>query len=580
MPKSHDTSGSRLTRDTPPPSYQDIVDIDIRPLVHGENPFIIEGCLDNEANSFSHLEMDKERSKSDCSTSIIVCAGDREGDDMPNSFKSNSADNPIGFSGSFMGSNEYGTGDRHNPLLRQPAYDLETRRPSEVRRCMALYKILSRELSEDDLEVDGDIGASRLDNADDLDIVDGCDVEDCADDDCTNLITFIKTFHEESRSMIASYLSSGKLSDIVLTHENYHLFLHVSISLNLRQLKAHCITYYFEREQSANIVIRGNCTCSFAIEHEVQKGYQRSDSVISENDDYSPPEYFIAFSKSQKALDKVCVVVINMGDKMKVLQRIIEKPLGNEFACCSVEQNESPFIFVSGGENKSFNQVWKYDVLEGRWSKQAKLLHGRSSHIMTVCNGVLYVLGGKEFPCIEEYDAKGKKWRDRASLATPVYSAVSAVHCKNIYVFGGLTPAGPVSAVQCFDTLTNRIKRLQDLPCPISAGQAAVINDNIYIASGQGHMIVYETACGISKLCAEQPVMRENFGMFVKNERVYLVGGVVFDGEHTNNKSQYRYNPEKDCWVEKEKLDLSLPVYASCIIRYPKKCPVIPFDYL
>lgn len=575
MPKRHDIPGFRFVSDTPPPSYQEILEnpaiqynpnltndydenlryIDEDPIVHGH------GMTDK-----AQPVTERDRAKSNSSPAVFD-DGPGGDEDVPDTFRFELAAVNKEVSQTSLGRND--SERRRSPLLKQPAYDFEHRRPSEVRRCLNLFKLLSKDLVDDDIEIDGETNGG--------DCVDGFDaVDGCADESCSNLTSFINKCPEDARGMIASYLSTGKITDIALNPNNFHLFLHVAIALNLRQLKEYCIKHYFEGGDSDQIEITGECTCVFAIEYEAQKGYQRSESVISENDDLSPPEYYIAFSKAHKTPDKVRVVVVNMCDKHKVLQRVIEKPLGHGFACCSIEKQDSPFILVSGGEKKSLNQVWRFDVIEGRWEKLAKLLHGRSSHVMTTCNGSLYVIGGKEASCIEEYDAKGKKWKEKASLVTPVYSAISVVHDQKIYIFGGTTPAGPVATVQCFDTVSNRVRKLDDLPCPVSNGQAVVFKDNIYIASGQGHMIIFETLCGISKLCSEQPIRRENFGMFVKNDRVYLVGGEVLEGEEL---PQCRYNTEKDCWTEKDSLNFNLPVYASCIIRYPRKCPVIPFDY-
>ena len=583
MPKRHDIPGFRFESDTPPPSYNDVVNNGTDYFGRPVQPDVDTNGVNNFASAVDQLTMEQDRTASDQLTPTGSINRMSEGEDMPDTFTSHFTDTGQ-MSGESTDSTGSDTRGRRSPLLRQPAYDYSTRRPSEVRRCMSLLKILSQDDDLDsDLEVDGEVVPGNEDTSRDFDDVDGgCgldDVDGCADAGCTNLISFIKKCPEESRSMIASYLSSGKISDIELCPENFHLFLHVSISLNLRQLKEHCFRYYFECDEADKLVITGDCTCVFAIEYESVKGFQRSESIISDHGDNSPPEYYIAFTRSKKTPEKARVVVLNLVNRQKVLQRVVEKPFGNGFACCSIERNESPFIYVSGGENKSQTQVWKYDVIEGRWNKSTKLAHGRSYHAMTVCNETLYVLGGKEVPCIEEYDHSGKKWKDRASLIIPVHSAICAVHGNKIFVFGGQTPAGPVSTVQCYDTTTNRVSRLPDLPCPISDGQAVVMNDNIYIASGQGHLILFETFCGISKLCTEQPVRREQFGMFVKNDRIYLVGGALCESEGPDEKPEYRYNPEKDCWVEKDTPNLCLPVYASCIIRFPKKCPVIPFDY-
>ena len=459
----------------------------------------------------------------------------------------------------------------------------ETRKASEVGRCMYLYRLLSEDLSiEDDdvIEIDGDPAPTGTDCVDGVECVDRLDdVVSGVYGSPSDLITFIKEGSGRNRSMMASYLSTGRLSDIILTPENFHLFLHVAITLGLRQLKGFCIKHYFERAEPEDLNITGNCTCMSEIRYELQKGFRRSLSVASE--DNALPEYYIAFSKtrkSQKSQEKVTVVVINMTAKRNVLQRVIEKPLGKGFACCSVELKDSPFIFISGGENRRLDQFWKYDVIGNRWDKQTKLIHGRSSHLMTACDNSLYVIGGKEVSCIEKYDVKEKKWKDVAFLATPVHMAISVLHDRLIYIFGGKTLSGPVSTVQRFDILTNTVERLQDLPCPVYDGQAVIVSDYIYIASGQGHMIFFEPSSGVSNLCSNQPIRRERFGMFVKNDRVYMAGGEVAEEDKTENNPQYRYDPDDDCWVEKYELNMCYPVYASCIIRYPKKCPIIPFD--
>ena len=601
MPKRHDVPGYTVRSESPPPAYEFVLEDATERFKTLPKAERLDLCyIDEDLESLNlakrlaeQTDMANTGDATLVSYPTLVCDS-YEGEDMPDTFADKNLvsyptlvcdsyegeDMPDTFSHGVNTDSETSVeresveGRRsRSPLLRQPAYDFESRRPSEVSRCMCLFKILSRDFSQDDdIEVDGDVTGGN-------DCVNGLDdVDGGVHGSCTDLMAFIKQSPEHVRGMIASYLSTGKVTDIVLCPENYHLFLHVSINLNLRQLKSYCIQHYFECDEPEKLVITGECSCTGEIESEAQKGYRRSESVVSEHDDLAPPEYYIAFSKSQKSQEKVKVVVINMSAKCNVLQRIIEKPFGKGFACCSVELKESPFVFVSGGENKSLTQFWKYDVIVCRWDKQPKLNHGRSCHVMAKCGNSLYVIGGKETSCIEEYNLKEKKWKVRAALATSVYSSISAVHGGKIYIFGGKTPAGPVSTVQYFDTATNAVHRLPDLPCPISNGQAVVMKDNIYIASGQGHMIVFDTLCGVSNLCSEQPIRRSNFGMFVKSDRVYFVGGELNEGEEKDSEPQYRYNPEKDCWVEKDKLNMNFPVYASCIIRYPKKCPVIPFE--
>lgn len=437
--------------------------------------------------------------------------------------------------------------------------------------CQLLKRISDAILGTDDID-----GPSSLE-------VDG------AEPDMMNIVTYLQQrVDPDTQAQIAKYLSSGSLEYAPLNLENIHSYFHVATKLHLKQLRDHCLNFCFRSNQSEVLSKFEGCHCKKDITRESTSGYQRSQSVISNPDDNHPPQYYIVFtynSNSNGSKDKnvrrVTVKVINMSEKMDVFNKEIDKlkQFGEGFACCSCEIKESPYVFVSGGTEKG-TQMLRYDVLLGRWDKCTKMLHGRSNHMMlSAGENAIFVVSGKEVPCIEEYDIKGKKWHERASLITHVTSAALVFYRAKIYIFGGKTSAGPVSTVQYYDAGTREVNRLEDLPCAFEGGKCVVFKDKIYIATYDGHMICFDPANGHSYLCSHQPVQRRNFGMFVKNERIYLVGGVPVNVDDAGDqKPQYRYNAEKDMWVEKYKLCDNFTVLGSCVINYPKKCSIIPFD--
>lgn len=388
----------------------------------------------------------------------------------------------------------------------------------------------------------------------------------------------------DTKTLVAQYLSSGSLEFIHLTLENLHHIYHVAWNLRLKQLSDHCFKFCSQHNQEEIMRHFEGCECLRSVKRQSADGFQRSQSIVSNPDDNEPPQYFIVFTgrreKGKSQVQAVNVMVINMTEKMDVYHKRMDRlsQFGNGFACCSLEIKESPYVFVSGGEAKGHN-MFQYDVLLGRWNKCAKMIHGRSQHMMAAWKQSVFVLGGADVACIEEYDIKKNKWYERAALVTTVTHAACVTCNGKIYVLGGKTNAGPVATVQCFDSERHSILKLQDLPVAFEGGQGVVFNGLIYIATFQGHLIRFDPQTEQSSLCSQPPLQRRNFGMFVKNERIYFVGGELCDLEGTaGNSPQYRYNPEKDFWVEKFKMNLSYPVVASCVVRYPQKCSIVPFN--
>ena len=78
----------------------------------------------------------------------------------------------------------------------------------------------------------------------------------------------------------------------------------------------------------------------------------------------------------------------------------------------------------------------------------------------------------------------GRHFRIVARLPLPVrYPGVVAAGAK-LWIFGGLTPAGPVGAVQRVDLRTGRARLAGRLPRPLAAAAAFVLDGTIYVAGG------------------------------------------------------------------------------------------------
>ena len=78
----------------------------------------------------------------------------------------------------------------------------------------------------------------------------------------------------------------------------------------------------------------------------------------------------------------------------------------------------------------------------------------------------------------------GRHFRSVAMLPVPVRYPAVAVAGGDLWVFGGLTPHGPVADIQRVNLRTGQAQRAGRLPRPLEAGSAFTLADSIYVAGG------------------------------------------------------------------------------------------------
>ena len=124
-----------------------------------------------------------------------------------------------------------------------------------------------------------------------------------------------------------------------------------------------------------------------------------------------------------------------------------------------------------------------------------------------------------------------------ATLPVPVrYAAVAGVG-KRIWVFGGLTPAGPSRAIQRVNLATGKAAVVGRMPAPISAATAVTLTGRIFIAGGQvagdgrarlvasRAVLSYNPAGGRVTVVGRLPVAVTNAAAAVVGGTAFLVGG-------------------------------------------------------
>lgn len=380
---------------------------------------------------------------------------------------------------------------------------------------------------------------------------------------------------EDVRHSVAVFLSSGDPAALQMTGENVSHYRNIADKLHHVQLINICQNFCRGVDNNGNVQ---------------ENKSQYTDCLKNNNVPccLKTPAFQIMFLRpaDTSQTNQVLVMDIRKNEIQKIDVKKITR-FGDGFASCAVYKKGCPYVLVSGGSGKTSTAIQKYDVVENKWMVCDSMRNPRCKHCMAFLDGYVFLIGGKGCASIEKYSIDNNICNEVARLNVCVHSFAVAVFRDKIYIFGGKTLKGNVRCVQCLDTKTNKVFRLQDLPTECSGGQAIVVNDAIYFATNNGHMIKFTPENGQSELCSRQPFRRKHFSMFLKNSQLILFGGIITEGPvktdngETSGKenSAYIYYPEGDRWAVDHSYSaaVDLPVNTSCTVRYPKECPVKPF---
>lgn len=289
------------------------------------------------------------------------------------------------------------------------------------------------------------------------------------------------------------------------------------------------------------------------------------------------------------------VVIMELGTFSWTKQKLNKiENCGPEFTVC-VDQNDvscDPYVYFSGGKEKSSRRVFRGDAIMGTWKERRKLKEGRSRHCMVAVNGRIYVMGGfkditgSNISSIEEFDfddshsvsmrGSHKDWKIVGHLIHNVRSAGCVVYDNRVYIFGGvLEDKTSVPYIQMFIPKTGEVKVVGHLPVDCCCSKVVVLNSCIYIVSAQGHCIQFNPKNRACQLLSSHPLKIRHFAIFTEGEDIFTAGGCY--GDYTCIKDIYRYNVRLNTW---DKLNYFLPevmaVYGHCTIKMQHDCQLVP----
>lgn len=305
---------------------------------------------------------------------------------------------------------------------------------------------------------------------------------------------------------------------------------------------------------------------------------------VKENNNVNDIGYIVMFTnaKIDSDIPRAVVMCLETG-KFGLVKLGKIGHCGLHYSVCSQQKDvtEAPYIYVSGGKEKSANRVYKCDVIMNKWKEFGHLKHGRSQHCMVSLNDRVYIMGGyneseyRNEPTVEACK-DGKHFKVVGNLCEAVRSSATVVFKDRIYIFGGILDNGEhSSSVQVFDSIACKSKRVGQLPHRMTGGKALVVGGKIYVMPEFGQMVEFDPHTGDTKLCAENPHRLGKFGMYSDGLDIYVTGGIDKEGNTIDTICKYSVFDRK--WVNmKMTLPSSMAIYGCCLIKMQKDLAMVP----
>ena len=198
---------------------------------------------------------------------------------------------------------------------------------------------------------------------------------------------------------------------------------------------------------------------------------------------------------------------------------------------------EGPQIYAFGGfdaESQATDFSSVLDTRTGRWQSLPPLPHPRYAHTVTMFDGLVYVLGGRdldgEVAEVDVFDPATERWTtlDRPMpRARDSHKAVATP--AGIYVAGGQKDFVDSPLVDRFDPRTGRWTELPDLPEPMSRAGLAFAQGKLWIAL---HESAYVADAADPRSWEEANALtlsRHGMGFVVLDGFIYSIGGCALN---------------------------------------------------
>lgn len=249
----------------------------------------------------------------------------------------------------------------------------------------------------------------------------------------------------------------------------------------------------------------------------------------------------------------------------------------------------SDFLYVVGGQemfdnngNTAMANVYRYDPRFNTWLKMASMLETRTDFAVSVIDGCLYAVAGRNntgpLSSAERYRVDRNKWESIADLPHPVCAHAGAPCSGKLYVAGGFASDGFQRGVYCYEPKENKwepkpkLKTERGLHCMVAykerlyciGGNNKTNGARRDVLSTEMFDINTEQWSDVAPLFAGQ----SEAGASLVEGKIYVVGGHTWR-ERKDVRTVACYDPDRDVWEKAVDFPEALTSVACCAMRIP-----------
>lgn len=151
-------------------------------------------------------------------------------------------------------------------------------------------------------------------------------------------------------------------------------------------------------------------------------------------------------------------------------------------------------------------------------------------------DGKMYVIGGESVDgvhgTVQRYSPQSRTWTRLSPKPTPVTDVQAGVIGGKVYVAGGRTESGEISAVlEVYDPQTDTWSSAAPLPTPRSRYAVAAVEGKLYLFGGwdganhQATVWMFDPDMNRWHTCTPMPAARSDMSASVINTQIHLIGG-------------------------------------------------------
>jgi DNA-binding CsgD family transcriptional regulator/N-acetylneuraminic acid mutarotase len=189
-----------------------------------------------------------------------------------------------------------------------------------------------------------------------------------------------------------------------------------------------------------------------------------------------------------------------------------------------------------------------------------QILSRYKASIMPAALLILVIIGGfilirmRSLPAKAPAEIAPPHWQNYAAMMTPRGGLAAVVYETRLFAIGGEDSQGISSIVEVFDLATEKWSALSNKPTAVTDVSAVVIGGNIYIPGGRtadgrisAELEAYDPLSDRWQRLAPMPQASSSYALAAYEGRLYLFGG--WDGSRYLAKT-FSYNPAENKWQE------------------------------